>query len=132
MKLTFFSTILAVTILSTTLDYANAAGIAACTTNKDGTGARADVLVSFADFEQEDTKKRPLDTAVSIKMGQICLTKVNEPSEKHAMAEMRLIGQYSETYGDCRTGITGGNGIDQGKMTQCCSDYFLGFGSVAH
>lgn len=96
MKLNFINTILVATVVGTAFEFVQAAGIAACTKNKDGTGP----------YDADST--------------EYCCFNVHG-----------LYGgaAYSEKYGDCRTGVVNGNNVDQGRMTECCSNE--GKGSVA-
>ncbi|TIC02434.1 hypothetical protein E3Q17_01467 [Wallemia mellicola] len=91
MKFTLITALTLAIVVGTT----QAAGIAACTANKDGTGP----------YDQTYTR--------------ICCQEQN-------MAGTLAQGKYDEKYHDCRTHITNGNGIDQGKMTECCSKNGLG------
>ena len=84
-------------IVAVILGTAQAAHIAACTENKDGTG--------------------PYDSYAT----EACCGEQSGIYNVH--------GHYSEKYGDCRTGIVGGNSVDQGAITACCTK--LGKGSTA-
>ncbi|EIM20372.1 hypothetical protein WALSEDRAFT_61026 [Wallemia mellicola CBS 633.66] len=84
-------------IVAVILGTAQAAHIAACTENKDGTGP----------YAADATKA--------------CC--------ENQAGNANINGYYDSDYGDCRTGITGGNKVNQGYITACCTD--LGKGSTA-